>query len=383
MSDRAHVRSQYPLMAELVGLVLAGVLAVALLVTAVAAVVGAAPVLAVLVIGLVMVLWVLAGLLLATHFGGHGHAARTQSHGRTGASLTVTAADGTPLNVEVDGPGEAEVTVVFAHGWVCELGAWRHQRAFLAERGVRAVYYDQRGHGHSGWRSMAPDGIGVRELADDLAAVIAATVPTGRIVLVGHSMGGMTAMALAQRHPELLAERVGGVLLLGTCAGPLGESLTLGLPRALTAAHRLVRRHAVSTITLLGLMPRAMARLLGIGPYYFFGSLLAVGNRSPWARQATARGLWATPLHIAGHTLRSVLAHDERAALGGFDPARTVVVSGLADRLVPYADQVELARLIGEARHVSLPRVGHMVAQEAPDVVNAELARLVAGAGPA
>ena len=50
-----------------------------------------------------------------------------------------------------------------------------------------------------------------------------ATAPTGPVVLVGHSMGGMTVMALAEQHPELFGDRVVGVALLSTSPGRLAE----------------------------------------------------------------------------------------------------------------------------------------------------------------
>ena len=50
-------------------------------------------------------------------------------------------------------------------------------------------------------------------------------------MLVGHSMGGMAIMALAEQHPELFPDgRVAGVVLIATSAGEL-SGVTFGLPR--------------------------------------------------------------------------------------------------------------------------------------------------------
>ena len=130
-------------------------------------------------------------------------------------------------------------------------------------------------------------------------------------------------------------------------------------------------------ITLLGFMPKPMARLLGIGPYLFFGNLMAVSSKSDLAKSLTARGLWETPLSVAGRALAAVLTHDERDAVSSLDPARVVTVSGDADHLVPIADQVELARLVGDARHVIVEGAGHMIAQEALETTNTELLALI------
>ena len=48
-----------------------------------------------------------------------------------------------------------------------------------------------------------------------------AVVPDGPVVLVGHSMGGMTIVALAEQHPELFGDRIVGVALISTTAGGL------------------------------------------------------------------------------------------------------------------------------------------------------------------
>ena len=50
----------------------------------------------------------------------------------------------------------------------------------------------------------------IDQLGRDLKAVIDAAAPEGPLVLVGHSMGGMTVMALADQYPELVRERVVG-----------------------------------------------------------------------------------------------------------------------------------------------------------------------------
>ena len=140
--------------------------------------------------------------------------------------VNVIASDGVPLHVEVDElegpevwgttsrrgrrkPREAPpLTVVFVHGFALNLDCWHFQRA--AYRGlVRTVFYDQRSHGRSG-RSAA-DNATIEQLGKDLLAVLDAVAPDGPVVLVGHSMGGMTIVALAEEHPELFGDRIVGV----------------------------------------------------------------------------------------------------------------------------------------------------------------------------
>src|SRR5690606_13913343 len=106
-----------------------------------------------------------------------------------------------------------EPTLVFAHGFCLDMGTFYFQRKELVRRGEwRAVFYDQPGHGRSG--SLTTGEYELSALGDGLRAVIEETVPEGPVVLVGHSMGGMTIMALAERHPDMFAQRVAGVVLI-------------------------------------------------------------------------------------------------------------------------------------------------------------------------
>ncbi|MGZ6827660.1 MAG: alpha/beta fold hydrolase, partial [Mycobacteriales bacterium] len=111
----------------------------------------------------------------------------------------VVADDGVPLHVEEVGPETADVTVVFCHGYTQQLAVWHYQRkALAAENPGKLVFWDHRSHGRSG-RSTAAHST-IDQLGRDLRAVVQACAPTGKVVLVGHSMGGMTIMALADQH---------------------------------------------------------------------------------------------------------------------------------------------------------------------------------------
>ena len=129
----------------------------------------------------------------------------------------VRASDGVRLHVEVDGDELPGPTIVFAHGYVENVDVWHYPR--LALRGkYRMVFYDHRSHGDSGQSPIAH--ISMRQLADDLLTVIDATTP-GPVVLVGHSMGGMTVVELAGMHPDLFGDKVRGVVLTNTSSGRL------------------------------------------------------------------------------------------------------------------------------------------------------------------
>ena len=91
-------------------------------------------------------------------------------------------------------------TLVFVHGFCLDQGTFHFQRKALDERGkYRMVFYDQPGHGLSS--SLTEGEYELPALGDALHDVIKATVPDGPIVLVGHSMGGMTIMAVRRTAP--------------------------------------------------------------------------------------------------------------------------------------------------------------------------------------
>jgi pimeloyl-ACP methyl ester carboxylesterase len=162
---------------------------------------------------------------------------------------TVQSEDGVSLHIEEVGPTGAPLTVVFIHGYALSLRSFYYQRAALVERfgdGVRLVFYDQRSHGRSG--PSVPGGATIEQLGRDLYTVLDAVVPTGPIVLVGHSMGGMSVLSLAQQYPELFASaephrrrryraqeppRVTAVALLATSSGQMAQ-VSLGLPALIT-----------------------------------------------------------------------------------------------------------------------------------------------------
>ena len=121
-------------------------------------------------------------------------------------SSVVTTPDGVDLAVREVGPEHAPLTVVFSHGFCLRMGAFYFQRARLEQEWgpqVRMVFYDQRGHGQSA--EAPPDTYTVEQLGKDLETVLAVTAPKGPVVLVGHSMGGMTVLSHARQFPAALS----------------------------------------------------------------------------------------------------------------------------------------------------------------------------------
>ncbi|WP_449657446.1 alpha/beta fold hydrolase [Streptomyces winkii] len=269
-------------------------------------------------------------------------------------------------------------TVVFTHGYCLGQDVWHFQRAAL--RGaVRTVYWDQRSHGRSG-RAPVGEPVTIDQLGRDLKAVLDEVVPDGPIVLVGHSMGGMTLMALADQYPDYVAERVTGVAFIDTSAGGLGE-VTYGLPLpnlGLKAVRRVVPgvlKAMVAQSALVERGRRATADLFaGLVKRYSFGD---ARNVDPGVARFAERLIEAVPIDVVAEFYPAFEAHEKTAALAAFDGRPALVLAGDRDLLTPYAHSEAIAAALPSARLRILEKTGHLSMLERPHEVNEALAQLI------
>ncbi|MFB7592769.1 alpha/beta fold hydrolase [Streptomyces sp. NPDC056169] len=325
-----------------------------------------------------------------------------------GTSGRALAEDATVLYYEVDevdeagdsGPGTsggrrrrlfgrkepAPVTVVFSHGYCLNQDSWHFQRAAL--RGlVRTVHWDQRSHGRSGHgvAQSGPDGVPVSidQLGRDLKAVLDVAAPEGPLVLVGHSMGGMTVMALAEQYPEFVRDRVVGVAFVGTSAGNLGD-VSYGLPLAgVNAVRRVlpgVLRALGSQAELVERGRRATADLFaGLIKKYSFASK----DVDPAVARFAERMIESTPIDVVAEFYPAFVEHDKAAALTALAELELPVLAlaGDNDLVTPSSHTEALADLLPDAELVIVPDAGHLVMLEHPEAVTDRLADLLVRAG--
>ncbi|MFE9398127.1 alpha/beta fold hydrolase [Streptomyces flavidovirens] len=276
----------------------------------------------------------------------------------------------------------APVTVVFSHGFCLSQDSWHFQRAAL--RGVvRTVHWDQRSHGRSGRGAAQGRGVAVdiEQLGRDLKAVIDAAAPEGPLVLVGHSMGGMTVMALADQFPEIVRERVVGAVFVGTSSGKLGE-VNFGLP---VAGVNAVRRVLPRVLRALGTQAeivergrRATADLFaGLIKRYSFGSK----DVDPAVARFAERLIEGTPIDVVAEFYPAFTDHDKADALEIFAEVPVLVLAGDKDLVTPSEHSEGIARLLPDAELVIVPDAGHLVMLEHPEVVTDRLADLLARVG--
>ncbi len=292
---------------------------------------------------------------------------------------TVAADDGVPLMVQEIKPadgGEAEMTVVFVHGYTLDSRCWHFQRRDLPELTdprVRVVLYDQRSHGRSDHSPKA--GSTIEQLGKDLDAVLRATARRGPIVLVGHSMGGMAIMALAEQRPRLFRDRIAAVALIGTSAGEVGAS---GLPKPWLSRHNPLTR---SLGLVAGWQPEIVERARRTGGQLTWNIVrtLAFGNGevSPALVDLMDRMIAGTTISVVTDFLDTIGSHDRKAALAGLRHCEVLVLSGDADRLTPFSHAEVIAEELPDAELVRVGGAGHMVMLEEHELVTAKLAALV------
>ena len=289
----------------------------------------------------------------------------------------VVASDGVPLAVREAGPVDAPVTVVFVHGYTLSMDTWHFQRRHLQDRfgsRIRMVFYDQRGHGLSGKGARA--NATIAQLAADLDSVISATVPDGPVVVIGHSMGGMTVMGYLARHPETARERVLGVGLVSTAMSELSHS---GLGAVLES-------RAVSRLAgLAGRTPGVFTsgrRALGavISPFIYGGSFGDPARTSPTVARFVDTLIASTDVLTIANFFQTLTRHDESAAVPVLTGLRTTVLCGDRDLLTPLDRSVDIVDRLPDAEFVVVPGAGHMVMLEEPAHVSEVLGDLIADA---
>lgn len=189
---------------------------------------------------------------------------------------------GEGLHVEVSGRADAP-TLVLTHGWAMDSTIWYYARRDL-EHSYRVVTWDLPGLGLS--RDLV-DQIDLRVFAQQLKRIVEWT-GTGPVILVGHSIGGMTIQTLARDFPEFYRSRVGGTVLINTTyTNPLRTMILSGVAQA-------VRWPILEPLMRLTILLQPLAWLMAWQSYLSGSAHLA--NRLGFGRYVTRSQLNHTTL---------------------------------------------------------------------------------------
>jgi pimeloyl-ACP methyl ester carboxylesterase len=289
----------------------------------------------------------------------------------------VTTPDGVILHIEVDERAAGvddpdDLTVVFVHGYALSLDCWHFQRKHYRGH-LRQVFYDQRSHGRSG--RSDPALCRVPQLAEDLAQVLDEVAGRGPLILVGHSMGGMTIMHLAQEHPEWFTSRVLGVALFSTAAGEMADySPIRGIPG------RAFSRVAPPLLATLNRIPELVerGRRAGSDIGYVVTRRMSFGSDVPVSYvQFMSDMLGDTPLEVVADYYPAFSELDEFEAFATLSTVETAVVGGEDDVITPVNHTDRIIELLPGADVRRLPNCGHMGIIEHHDIFNEVLDGLI------
>jgi pimeloyl-ACP methyl ester carboxylesterase len=213
-----------------------------------------------------------------------------------------------------------------------------------------------------------------------LATVLETVVPQGPVVLVGHSMGGMTIVALAEEHPELFGDRVVGVGLISTTAGGLEphRMLVPVLPANLSG------QLALRMVSVLGRGHRTIdgLRRLGHSVALVATDELAFGDDVPASYvEFVDQMLSSTPFEVVAEFFPNFSALDKFEVVKALSVVPTSIICGTDDKLTPIGHSRKLHASIAGSSLLECDGAGHLVIMERHDDVDDELDRLLAAAG--
>ena len=258
-----------------------------------------------------------------------------------GAPRITASADGVHIEYHVYGHGDPAVVLI--HGWSCNSSYWREQLADLASR-YTTVTLDLAGHGGSGrnrtdW-TMARYG-------EDVAAVVR-QIPSARIVLIGHLMGGPVALEAA----PLIGDRLIGIIGVDTFT-------RLGLP---PPPRPLVDRQI------------APFRADFVGHMHSFVPQLFAKTADPAFVRKVADDMSREPPQIAIPTLIELNSLDFATVL----PRIHVPIIAIESALGESVSEARVRRTVPGFRVVTVKSAGHFLTLEDPRDLNPLLLKEIA-----
>ena len=257
---------------------------------------------------------------------------------------------GVKIRWEEEGEGEP-LLLIMGLGYSLEM--WHRVKPLLTDR-FRVLLFDNRGVGKS---DVPEPGYSIPDMAEDAVAVLdAAGVESAHVL--GVSMGGYIAQALAVAHPTRVRS-----LILGctACGGPDAVTAEPEVLAALTARGSMSAEEGVRVMIPFIYDPGTPAEVIDQD--------LALRLQN----YPTEKGYMGQLQAIASHQ-----TYDRLNEVS----VPTLVIHGQSDRLVPHDNGADIARRIPGARFVSLPNASHIFFTDQPDATQAAIDEFLAEVSP-
>ncbi len=312
---------------------------------------------ALLAFGLLLLVWAVAGrlvvqlLLRLTS----RHSPKDQpTRVRDGRIQRLRRPDGTELQIEHYGL-ESGPALIFTHGWGTDSTAWYFLKRQLGDR-FRVIVWDLPGVGKS---TRPPNGdYSLEKFAGDLDAV-ARLVDEEPVILVGHSIGGMTTLTFCRLFPEALSTRVAGLVLVHTTYTNPVRTTTLA--RLNTALERPVIMPLLHLTIWLSPLVWAMNWLsYANGTAHIFSRLTGFAGMETWQEVdfSSRYNLYLSPAVLA-RGMFGMLRYDASATLKTID-VPTLVVAGDRDPVCKPEASERIRRDVPTAEITPLAPAKHM-----------------------
>lgn len=313
-----------------------------------------------------LLVWALLGRFILTPLLAKGDEQTVSSWPDRAGGVQVPGIDGASLYVETAGT-VGQPTLILTHGWGLDSTIWNLAKADLGQR-YRVISWDLPGAGRS--TRGHPNGVSLTAFAANLRAIVRTV--DGPVVLVGHSIGGMTIQTLARDYPEMMGREVAGLVLLNTThINPLRTIIFSPL-------FQILRLPLLIPLMRLTMLLQPLAWLAAWQGY--LSGMAHLANRLGFGRFVTRSQLDHTSLlttrNPPGLLARGNLAMfewDATAALPGIS-IPVLVVGGDMDIVTKLEASRTIVDAIPDARLKVVEGVNHMGFLERADIYNAAIA---------
>lgn len=273
--------------------------------------------------------------------------------------------------VEPGEPAKEPVTIVFIHGFTLAGESWYRQFNALRKSHpeARLLTMDLRGHGQTG--AVPASLCTVEGAAADALAVIAERAATGKLIVVGHSLGGLIALHMVRAAEESIRRRIAGVVLISTSIDKLAAQ---GVPQILASPVADAARNAVeSSPKEIRKFREAIASLMAPSL-----AVAVFARRTDYEIiEFHAAMINETPLETFVGYLDDLQDHDEFAAGPYLEGLPGAVLVGTKDDVTPRKQADLIMEKWPDAELVEVDGAGHMLPLEAPDAVNRAIERVL------
>lgn len=273
--------------------------------------------------------------------------------------------------VEPGEPAKEPVTIVFIHGFTLAGESWYRQFNALRKSHpeARLLTMDLRGHGQTG--AVPASLCTVEGAATDALAVIAERAATGKLIVVGHSLGGLIALHMVRAAEESIRRRIAGVVLISTSIDKLAAQ---GVPQILASPVADAARNAIeSSPKEIRKFREAIAALMAPSL-----AVAVFARRTDYEIiEFHAAMINETPLETFVGYLDDLQDHDEFAAGPYLEGLPGAVLVGTKDDVTPRKQADLIMEKWPDAELVEVDGAGHMLPLEAPDAVNRAIERVL------